>query len=134
MTIDEIIAEAQNKILKQTGLMVKLTYRKIAEDRVVKQHIIDRSTMAVSYIFGFDEVALYGKSRKHHLSDARFALWFLIREQVPISQHELGRRFSGRDHTSIMYGLQRCQDLIETEPDYAAKYNEAKRIIEEINA
>lgn len=135
MSVQEIIERAEADILQSTGQRVRLIYRKELTPMAYrkKEELIDLVLMVVASIFRSDEDKVRSKTRQRSITQTRFAVYSIVREFGPITLKELAKYFDC-DHTTVIHGLKHCLDYRETEPDYAAKYNEAKRIIEEINA
>jgi hypothetical protein len=59
-------------------------------------------------------------ARFAHLIEPRFLAIYLAREITKLSLPHLGRRFGGRDHTSILHAIRTTQQRIDTYPEYAA--------------
>ena len=66
-----------------------------------------------------DEIFL--KCRKKRISHPRFAAMALIRRALSASTNDIGRTFA-MDHTSIMYALQRNDELMVSNAAYARKF------------
>jgi chromosomal replication initiator protein len=65
---------------------------------------------------GFTLAQLVGPSPRHDLARARFCAWYRIRNEVrfrnlPPSLPQIGKWFGGRDHTSILHGLRRYEQI-----------------------
>lgn len=78
----------------------RLTWRGIARE-VCRKHKVE-----------FAE--LIGPVRQKRLNDARQEAWWRIRQEImvagqPMSYLEIGRRFGGRDHSTIVYGVQQYE-------------------------
>jgi chromosomal replication initiator protein len=41
---------------------------------------------------------------------------YLAKQLTPRSLPEIGRKFGGRDHTTVMYAIRKIEDLRTTEP------------------
>lgn len=63
---------------------------------------------------------MIGNGKNAHVSDSRFIMWRMLRRFTKLTLMDIGQMFR-RDHTSIMYGVQRCEDLISTEPSFRDK-------------
>jgi chromosomal replication initiator protein len=62
---------------------------------------------------------LTSKGRRHELVVARQVAMYLIRELTSHSYPEIGQFFSGRDHSTVMYAVQKVGDLLERDNDLA---------------
>lgn len=47
---------------------------------------------------------------------ARHVAMYLVRELTPLSLPKIGRRFAGRDHTTVFYAVRKVADLIGSDP------------------
>jgi chromosomal replication initiator protein len=59
---------------------------------------------------------LFGANRRHDIARARFVAWDRIRKEVrfvsgPPSLPQIGTWFGGRDHTTVLNGLRRVQEI-----------------------
>ncbi len=54
-----------------------------------------------------------GKGRRQELVVPRQIAMYLIRELTPHSYPEIGQYFSGRDHSTVMYAVQKVSDQVE---------------------
>lgn len=68
--------------------------------------------------FRVDADDLLGPARKRHLAYARFAVWAALRQRGATLM-TIAEYFK-RDHTSIMYGIGRAEELAQRDHDYAA--------------
>ena len=59
------------------------------------------------------------KGRRHELVVARQVAMYLIRELTTHSYPEIGQYFSGRDHSTVMYAVQKVNDHIAAGSDVA---------------
>lgn len=86
---------------------------------------------AVSKVYDVSRDELMCKSRLRRLAYPRFALYYLGWLHTKRSVANIGR-FMGRDHTTIMYGRDKCIELKNSDPEFAAKLEEAKELAFEI--
>ena len=76
--------------------------------------------------FEVDTADVRGKGRRQELVVPRQIAMYLIRELTPHSYPEIGQFFSGRDHSTVMYAVQKVTDQIEKDADFAATVRELK--------
>ncbi len=67
--------------------------------------------------FGVDVEAVKGKGRRRELVAPRQVAMYLIRELTTHSFPEIGRFFADRDHSTVMYAVQKVTDGLETDPE-----------------
>ncbi|MDD2233227.1 MAG: helix-turn-helix domain-containing protein, partial [Sphaerochaetaceae bacterium] len=80
---------------------------------------IDRSTTSVSHIikcvaeyYGISPYDIKGKSKKKSIATARQIAMYLARMQTDYSTTEIGLEFGGRDHTTIMYAIEKIKSQL----------------------
>lgn len=56
--------------------------------------------------------------KTRHLLRARFAYFYLARHLTPKSFPEIGKFLGGRDHTTSIHGMRRCEQIMEVDADY----------------
>lgn len=60
---------------------------------------------------------LRSKGRRHELVVPRQVAMYLIRELTPHSYPEIGQFFSGRDHSTVMYAVQKVTEQIDSDEE-----------------
>jgi len=63
--------------------------------------------------------------RDRRLAYPRFAAFRLLRDGG-LSMTVIGRMVGRRNHTSVRAGLLRADELLRTDPEFAARYEEAR--------
>jgi chromosomal replication initiator protein len=79
---------------------------------VVAQTSLEQITDLVSGEFSVTMRDLAGKSRSQTHALPRHIAMFLARELLSLPFEEIGRRFGGRDHTTVMYSVQKIKDRV----------------------
>lgn len=88
----------------------------------------DRCIQAAAAWIGIKPKELLGSARCRPIAYARFALMLALRREgwsLPLIGLWLGKR----DHTTIMYGIARAQELLGTDADFAALLGELEGIL-----
>jgi len=62
---------------------------------------------------------LIGPKRVRNIARPRQVAMYLAKQLTPRSLPEIGRRFGGRDHTTIMHGVRKIEELMATDSDLA---------------
>ncbi len=70
---------------------------------------------------------LKSKGRRHELVVPRQVAMYLIRELTPHSYPEIGQFFSGRDHSTVMYAVQKVGDQIDDTGVFSDKVRDIKQ-------
>ena len=73
------------------------------------------STAAASY--EYTPADLTGPSRRQPLVTARQIAMYLCRELTDLSLPKVGALFGGRDHTTVLYAVEKVKRLIQTDRD-----------------
>ena len=86
------------------------------------EDIIRRTAAA----FGLTVEQLRSPCRLRKFTEPRFAAYWLLRKHLTSggrqrSFPEIGRMLGGKDHSSVMHGIDRVQDIAARDPDYAAR-------------
>ncbi len=81
---------------------------------------------AVANYYGItiDEITGPGRTRK--IARPRQLVMYLAREETDASLPQIGKALGDRDHTTVLYGCDRIQDLIETNPSLRREVLEIK--------
>jgi chromosomal replication initiator protein len=88
--------------------------------QVVGPPTLDNVIRAVCNEFQIKRANLVSESRARRLARARQVAMYLATELAARSSTQIGRRLGGRDHTTVLHGVAKIRDLIETDADLAA--------------
>lgn len=81
--------------------------------------------------YGVKLVDLCSQRRHHPVLRPRQVAMYLCRELTNRSFPEIGRRFGGRDHSTVFTAVQRVETLMKSNPEMAARVN---RLEEQLGA
>lgn len=70
---------------------------------------------AVSRSFGISNDRLLGRERTREVALPRQIAMYLLREEAGISLPQIGELIGGRDHTTVIYGCDKVNNLMETD-------------------
>lgn len=102
----------------------------IRRDQPVSGQIID----ICAFMFEQDTDDLLGAPRKRPIAYARFAAWHLMRRHTSMSLPQIGSRFNGRHHTTIMSGIWKSEELLaDPESRYAQTFQVAEDLLLEVS-
>lgn len=79
------------------------------------QTLAQRVIGAVAREFNLKPADITGPVRRQHICTARFVAIGLLMEMTNMSLPAVGRRFGGRDHTSILHARKKAQQLFADE-------------------
>ena len=88
------------------------------------------SCMSIQYLvadhFGIDPREMSSSRRLRAAARARQVAMYLIRRHTGASLPDIGRRMGGRDHTTVMHGIRRVEELIASDPAFASAVAECE--------
>lgn len=73
-------------------------------------------TLVTSH-FGLTIEGIKKKDRHQEKVLCRNVCYYLIHKTTPETFLNIGQRFGGRDHTTVIHGLNTLRDLMETDPE-----------------
>ncbi len=79
--------------------------------------------------YGLDPADLRSKGRRHELVMARQVAMYLIREMTPHSFPEIGQFFGGRDHSTVMYAVQKIADQVANDDELSRRVRQVKETL-----
>jgi len=79
--------------------------------------------VAVAAHYGLTRAQLTGAGRKRHTAWPRQMAMLLTRNLTKLSMPEIGRRFGGRDHTTVLYACRAVPARLPDYPDLSADYD-----------
>ena len=69
---------------------------------------------------------IQGQQRVRDAVQARQIAMYLVRSMTNLSAVDVGRFFGNRDHSTVLYSIQKVEDRMKREPSYAEKIKELK--------
>ena len=76
---------------------------------------VDKIKKVISSYFQLSESDLLSASRKPQIVYARNLCYYLIREELGYNYSKIGEIFGGKDHTSVMYGVDKVSSSKEND-------------------
>lgn len=114
------LTEAEEMIAKLRTFDVALQLLAEAEETVARmRRPVHRIIRATCLHFGMQRSQLLSSRRTKQLVRRRQIAMFLSRELTPCSLPEIGRRFGGRDHTTILYACRTVERLCRESPEFS---------------
>ncbi len=81
----------------------------------------------ISDYFQIPATDLLGESRKKEIVFPRQICWLLCKEVLKMSYEAIGEAFGGKNHTTIMHGIKKIQDLIRKDSATARHIHALKK-------
>ena len=125
--VHAIIVEAEQRIAEVIGFKLRLSIGEIKPDKMpemkdVKMSIIHISNV-VAEVFEIEKSDMISKCRLYKFVDARAICYNIIRSFIPdVSLQTIGKYFDGRDHSTVLYGLELFNERMVTDKTFAEKY------------
>jgi len=85
---------------------------------------IDRIISEVSRTFNVTPDEILSKSHASHIVRARQVAIFVVRNITGLKQKEIGQKFGGFDHTTVLYGLRKVDALMQKDPSFRDTVND----------
>ena len=68
--------------------------------------------------------ALCSKTRTRNVTEARHVAMYAIRQILALPLKEIGGLFGGRDHSTVLYSIQKVEGRLESDPDFRQRVME----------
>jgi chromosomal replication initiator protein len=101
--------------------VIKTSDRKITIEEIQRK-VSDHYNIRLSDLIGPKRLRVYARPRQ--------VAMFLAKQHTSRSLPEIGRRFGGRDHTTVMHGVRRIEELINTDSQIADDVELLRRALE----
>lgn len=82
---------------------------------------IETINECVCKIFGLPIERLLEKTRKREVVEARQACMYFVRDNTKISLKEIGRKYGGIDHATVIHAIDKVGDLMFSDKNYREK-------------
>lgn len=86
---------------------------------------------AVATSFGVSIKDLDGPRRFRRLAKPRFAYWWVARQATKSSLPALAKNTGGRDHTTVMHGLEKASILRERDAEFREKTDKLRMLFDQ---
>ena len=73
--------------------------------------------------------ALISKSRTKHIAEPRQVAMYLLRHETNASLPQIGEALGGRDHTTVIYGIEKITGEILIKKDVEKRINRIKQVL-----
>jgi chromosomal replication initiator protein len=136
------LISALNNLLAYSELMGKSITLEIAQKHLKNifnaprqaNLSMDNIIRVAAEYFGLTPNDLKGKKRSQNIVFARQLAMYIGRELTDYSTTEIGQDFGGKDHTTVMYSIDKIKCKLLTDPTLEATIENLKRAIKEFSA
>ena len=90
---------------------------------------IDEIQRKVAEHYGLKLADMYSVRRSRNVARPRQVAMYLCKKLTPRSLPEIGRKFGGRDHTTVMHAVKKIEELIANDPSFADDVNTVRRVL-----
>jgi chromosomal replication initiator protein len=101
-------------------LIAQNAIRDVLSDNQPVPVTVDRIVSEVARTFGVTPEEIRGKMRSGSVSSARQVSMYVVREITQMSTSSIGAEFGGRDHSTVVYAIQKVTDDMEKKPHFRA--------------
>ncbi len=108
----DIALEALQSLIDATDVRTKLNEQKIIT--------------VVSDYYNKTPSQLTGSSRQGDITFARHIAMYLIRKMLDTPYTKIGMMFGGKDHTTVMNGVEKVEKELKTNPNIETAINDIK--------
>jgi chromosomal replication initiator protein len=84
---------------------------------------------AVAQYFDLGAPALTGRSRAKEVAEARHIAMYLLREDAHQRVTEIASLLGGRDHSTVIYGLRKIDNVLTTDPQFTRQIGEIRTLL-----
>jgi chromosomal replication initiator protein len=99
----------------------------------LSRHDVARAVVAATAKhFGITVEELRSERRRVKEVFARYVAARLIYDITGMSTPQIGIKLGGKDHSSVIHGLHRAKELLETDPSFVKDYEAVKALIEPV--
>ena len=109
--------------------LAKEVLRDLVRDARVNLTVEDIQRIVCEY-FGIPEHLVRDKTRKREVVQARQVAMYFCKQLTAHALKEIGQRFGGRDHSTVIHAIQSVEDGIETDPRFRETLDEVRHRIE----
>lgn len=131
--IEGLVLKIKSFLLKNPENTLSVSFLKeilkIQEEQDVIKKAIDQATIlsSVCEYFGVKQTALKGEKRQKQIVVPRQILMYLLKTEAKMTLSEIGNFLGGRDHTTVMHGVEKIEGLMETNPKTQQQIFEIKQ-------
>jgi len=122
--------------LTQQKVTLELAEKVLADNRKKNNGYLDSNTVLKGllkcYPYTFDQ--LKSKQRNKEISFVRQVAMFLIKELAGKSLRDIGEFLGGRNHATVMYAIDKIEQLMETDPEVRKRIKYIEREIHKLTS
>jgi chromosomal replication initiator protein len=129
--LNRLVAQWQFTSQTVTLTSAEITLRDLVGAREPRRVRIEDIQRVVARHFNVSKADLLSSRRTRTIVRPRQIAMYLAKVLTPRSLPEIGRRFGGRDHTTVLHAVRKIEGLIEGDKSLADEIELLKRMIDE---
>jgi len=129
--LNRLVAQWQFTTQTVTLTSAEITLRDLVGAREPRRVRIEDIQRIVARHFNVSKADLLSSRRTRTIVRPRQIAMYLAKVLTPRSLPEIGRRFGGRDHTTVLHAVRKIEELIEGDKSLADEIEMLKRLIDE---
>jgi chromosomal replication initiator protein len=119
-------AEVNEDLIKK---LVKKGEGENALEGIPKNYSTDKVIEAVCKHYSVSKRSILGKERSRMIAFPRQILMYILRVEMQIPYEELGQILGGRDHSTIMHGVDKITNLLSKDADTRVDIERIKSLV-----
>lgn len=129
--VNRLVAANQLTDEPVTVDMAERALRDLLRTRDTRKIKIEDIQRVVAKHFNVTKADLLSSRRARAVVRPRQIAMYLAKQLTPRSLPEIGRRFGGRDHTTVLHAVRKVEELMSDDADLANEIDLLKRMLEE---
>jgi chromosomal replication initiator protein len=129
--LNRVIADQQLTHARMTVDLAAMTLRDISQTNDVTRIRIDDILKVVGRHYNVARADLLSPRRARSIVRPRQIGMYLAKKLTPRSLPEIGRRFGGRDHSTVLHAVRKIEELLLTDEHLAREVALLVRLIEQ---
>ena len=104
--------------VEPTMSMAQNIVKEILEENIPTAITIEKVISEIASIYGFTGDELRSKKRSAGVSTARQIAIYVVHKTTGLSYSDIGKEFGGRDHSTVVYAVNKVSGMIKTDKSY----------------
>lgn len=117
-------------LVREAQLLVQPGYQEAIEAVLPEPLSVKKMQQVVCAFYGLSMGDLISPRRTTRIVLPRQICMFIARKLTTKTLPEIGRRFGGKDHTTILHGVRKVEALIQNDPDIAQQVAELMAVLQ----
>jgi chromosomal replication initiator protein len=124
------------KLLAYSSLTLRDVSQELAKEVLggslgpVREVTAEQIEAVVAEAFGVSVAELYSKKRQRRVTDPRQVAMYLQRLLLDTPYTQIGRRFGGRDHSTVIHSIQKVEEQLSKDAEFRTRVNALRAKLE----